>query len=145
MTAAALVAAIVGRIDALSGWNESAYLYDGIGLDPTGYAHKAFQVGCPESQAQSGRQRGGTGLGVWTRSRVVVRFTATVRPKDGPVSWREALALEDEITRQITLDTDTWPGAHGPRITFDRADRAIVGTWSRHDLTFNADHWVELT
>lgn len=139
----AIAGAIATQTLTLSGWQESAYIFESLGRDPASVAHLAFAIGTPNSTATGGRQNAKSPI--FAATKIVVRFLTRVRPKDQVVSQREGLNAEDDLIRKLTLATETWPGTF--ILEFVDANRApaFSSEWTRHDVTFTARHWLALT
>lgn len=141
-TPAALRAAVAARVGGMTGWTESPHVFDTFGREPSSIAHLAFAVGLPRSNFEGGRQRADEGI--LTRSEVVVRFTARVKPKDGPGSVDAGLDAELALVQRLIVESADWPQTF--RLLFTDATRTAdaTGEWLRHDVTFSALHLVPL-
>lgn len=138
----ALRSRVAARIGALSGWRQSPYLFESLGVDPSSIAHLAFAVGVPTTRADGGRQRMVEGAKVITD--LTIRFTARVKPKDAPDSVDDMLQAEQAIINSMMEQSATWPVNLG--IHFAGASRTATATaeWLRSDVNFQVLHFLAL-
>lgn len=135
--------AIAARAAGLDGWTESIFhpaLFPG--RDPATVAHQAFAVWCPSSERIDGRERPGAGF-AYVRTRVALRFTYRLTPKDHVDAFDAALVAEDAmLTRLMTGNWST-----NFHLFWDGSARSLppgLPGWQLAELQLAALHYVSL-
>jgi len=130
------------NIDAISGWSESKYPYDLFGRGPATVGHLAFAVGAEESEWDDDRQR--ASRGTETRSRIGVRFTARLKPKDQVVSYDTMLDAEHAMIKIIMANSNTMLDDLHIRLVRARRELVEPGEWFLSEIIFEAGHRLAL-
>lgn len=131
---------VTARVATLEGFQASTFTFDQLGRLPAHRKHLGFSVGVRTATPIGGR---GTATSPHlVRSPVTVAVLHKVTPNQELTSEDAGVVAELRALRHVLAPA--WPRAL--RLTWESNTRTVLnaGEWYRHDLLFNAYHYLSL-
>ena len=131
------------RVATVSGFTESRLPFDLFGLVPKSVGHKRFAVKCSASDPIAHRQA--TRNGLYLNTRILVRFSYRLRPKDLKTDVDSATDAEELVIAAILADDTTLKASMSVQY-LSTLSRTVTGSGEYHltELQFEALHRTAL-